>query len=308
MPVLPPLAAVRVFEAAARHENFSRAAEELALTQAGVSYQIKVLEERLGVQLFQRKGRGMILTRLGRQIAPRVSEAFTALEDAFSMLRAENEAVLTITAPLTFATNWLAGRLGEFQMLRPELAVRLDVRDRVVDLSTGEFDVAIRGVEQPGEGVAAYFLMHQFVTPMATAGFLEQNPVCCPADVLSVPRVSPSDEWWAGWLTMMGLADPELQTRHGFKFDSQLLDGQAALAGRGVAMLCPGFYRQAIDSGQLKQLFPEHMLTDRRSFWMVCPEHKRRLNKVRAFHDWLRQALADSFGDDPLHPLLQKGS
>src|ERR1700740_3769397 len=99
MPALPPLAAVRVFEAAARYENYSRAAEELALTQGGVSYQIKLLEERLGAQLFQRKGRGMVLTDLGRRIAPRVTEAFTTLNDAFSMARAENEGVLGITAP-----------------------------------------------------------------------------------------------------------------------------------------------------------------------------------------------------------------
>src|SRR5262245_55727573 len=138
MPQLPPLAAVRVFEAAARHENYNRAAEELALTQAGVSYQIKLLEERLGAQLFMRKGRGMVLTALGKRIAPRVTEAFALLGDAFAAVQAENESVLSITASRSFATNWLAGRIGAFNLMRPNLAVRMHVSDDIVDLAAGE--------------------------------------------------------------------------------------------------------------------------------------------------------------------------
>src|SRR3954467_2620008 len=105
MPNLPPLTAIRVFEAAARHENFSRAAEELAMTQAAVSYQMKLLEERLGASLFVRPSRGMALTELGRRLAPQVSSAFAALRDAFAAVRAESDSILAITAPRTFATN-----------------------------------------------------------------------------------------------------------------------------------------------------------------------------------------------------------
>ena len=106
---LPPLAAVRVFEAAARVGNFTRAAEELGMTQAAVSYQVKLLEERLGQPLFARSGRGIMLTEMGRRIAPQVTGAFDTLGDAFASVRAESESVLTITAPRTVATNWLAG-------------------------------------------------------------------------------------------------------------------------------------------------------------------------------------------------------
>src|SRR5690348_2484978 len=126
---LPPLAAVRVFEAAARVGNFTRAAEELGMTQAAVSYQVKLLEERLGAPLFARSGRGIALTDIGRRIAPQVTGAFDSLGDAFASVRAENESVLTLTAPQTFATVWLAARLGSFQLSRPDLAVRLDVSD-----------------------------------------------------------------------------------------------------------------------------------------------------------------------------------
>src|SRR3954463_10751449 len=113
---IPPLAAVRVFEAAARVGNFTRAAEELGMTQAAVSYQVKLLEERLGPPLFARRARGTARPDMGPRVAPQVTGAFDSLGEAFASVRAENESVLTITAPQTFATVWLAGRLGSFQL------------------------------------------------------------------------------------------------------------------------------------------------------------------------------------------------
>src|SRR3569832_1473365 len=199
MQTIPPLAAVRAFEAAARHENFSRAAEELAMTQAGVSYQMKLLEERLGAPLFVRKGRGMVLTDLGRRIAPRVSEAFATLGEAFAIARTESDTILSITAPRTFATNWLAGRLGDFHIVRPDLAVRLDVSDRVIDLAASEFDVAIRGMPAPSPGLVSHFLMRMPVTPLAHPDFLARHPLTTPADLRAAARISPEDDWWDLW-------------------------------------------------------------------------------------------------------------
>jgi LysR family glycine cleavage system transcriptional activator len=303
MPQLPPLAAVRVFEAAARHENYSRAAEELALTQAGVSYQIKLLEERLGTQLFMRKGRGMALTSLGKRIAPRVTEAFAMLGDAFSAVQAENEAVLSITCSRTFATNWLAGRLGAFNLVKPGLAVRLHVSDDVVDLAAGEVDVAIRGVLDNGPGLIAHFLMRQIVTPMASPAFLTKHPLKTPEDLLKVPRLSPNDDWWATWFASLsgvgytGAQDP------GLRFDSQVLDGNAAIAGHGVAMIFPPMFAEAIEAGLLVQPF-DHFAVEPRPLWLVYPEHKRRLAKVRAFRDWLIDAVREAAGDDPLGMLI----
>ena len=286
MSQLPPLAAVRVFEAAARLENFSRAAEELAMTQAGVSYQIKLLEERLGAPLFLRKGRGIELTPLGRRIAPRITEAFTAMGEAFAAVAAENESVLSITTSRTFATNWLAGRLGAFNLARPGLAVRLHVSDELVDLASGEVDIAIRGVLAHEAGTDARFLIRQMVVPMASPAFLERHPVRRPVDLLSVPRLSPEDEWWQLWFDLFD--DPALCCARGsgLRFDSQVLDGQAAIAGHGAAVLFPFMFREAIAAGQLVPLFPEHA-AEPREFWVVVPEHKRRLAKVRAFRDWL---------------------
>lgn len=303
MPPLPPLAAVRVFEAAARHENYSRAAEELALTQAGVSYQIKLLEERLGAQLFMRKGRGMALTNLGKRIAPRVSEAFALLGDAFAAVQAENEAVLSITCSRTFATNWLAGRLGAFNLVKPGLAVRLHVSDDVIDIAAGDVDVAIRGVLESGPGVVAHFLMRQIITPMASPAFLARHPLKLPVDLLDVPRLSPNDEWWDTWFASLSGARYSGAQDPGLRFDSQVLDGNAAIAGHGVAMIFPPMFAAAIEAGLLVQPFPQFAV-EPRPMWLVYPEHKRRLAKVRAFRDWLLEAVREAAGDDPLGMLI----
>src|SRR5688572_22006291 len=141
---IPPLPAVRVFEAAARHENFTLAAAELGMTQAAVSYQIRALEERVGVPLFVRAKRRVMLSDAGRKTAPIVSSAFDMIGEAFASASAASEKVLTISAAETFASNWLAARLGGFQLEQPQLAVRLHTSNALVDLAAEEIDVAVR--------------------------------------------------------------------------------------------------------------------------------------------------------------------
>src|SRR3954462_14285984 len=141
---IPPLTAIRCFEAAARHLSFSRAAEELGMTQAGVSYQIKVLEDRVGEPLFLRGARGVTLTDSGRRIAPLIGEAFQQLRAAFALIGDDTNAILKLTTLTTFAANWLVPKLGGFQLKHPEIAVRLDASNRVVDFAHEDFDVGIR--------------------------------------------------------------------------------------------------------------------------------------------------------------------
>jgi LysR family glycine cleavage system transcriptional activator len=302
---LPPLAAVRVFEAAARVGNFTRAAEELGMTQAAVSYQVKLLEERLGVPLFARSGRGIALTDMGRRIAPQVTSAFDTLGDAFASVRAENESVLTITAPRTFATNWLAGRLGSFQLARPDLAVRLDVSDTMTDFASGEFDLAIRGMGQPQPGLNCQFLMRMPVVPLANPAFLAQYPAIeKPEDLLSIPRLSPGDDWWDLWFETAMPGRVEAKERPAVRFDSQVLDGNAAIAGHGVAILSPPMWMLAMAAGQLVPV-SSHAPCYRNSFWLVYPENKRGLAKVRAFRDWLIEDMKAALGDDPYGALLE---
>jgi LysR family glycine cleavage system transcriptional activator len=293
---LPPLTAVPVFEAAARHENFSRAAEELAMTQAAVSYQMKILEERIGATLFVRHARGMNLTELGRALAPKVSGAFDALRDAFAAVRADNDSILSITAARTFATNWLAGRLGDFHVARPDLNVRLDVTDTLVDLAAGGFDAGIRGMAAPMPGLACHFLMRMPVTPLASPAFLAAHPLEKPEDLLAVPRLSAEDDWWDLWFDSLPGVPARQRSGPGIRFESQVLDGHAAIAGHGAAILSPPMFRHAIDAGLLVQPFP-HRALYRNSFWLVCPEHKRNLPKVRALRDWLVEAVRVAVGE-----------
>ena len=138
------MAAIRAFEAAARTENFTAAAAELGMTQAAVSYQVKGLEERLGAPLFVRERGRVKLTPLGARLLPALSSAFDTIEAAFATHREEDELLLTVTTTHTFANTWLAWRLGAFQIEHPELAVRMTTSNELVDLRSGDADVAIR--------------------------------------------------------------------------------------------------------------------------------------------------------------------
>lgn len=294
-----------MFEAAARHGNFTRAAEELGMTQAAVSYQMKLLEERLGSRLFARNGRGIMLTELGRRIAPQVSSAFDTLGDAFVTARSETDTVLTISAPRTFSTNWLAYRLGNFHIERAPLAVRLDVCDDLVDFSASEIDLAVRCSTGPWPGLVSHFLMRMPLGLFASPAFLARYPKPETLDdLIAMPRLSLNDEWWDLWLGSLtsGLGQEQRasgdQTYHtGFGFGSQVLDGTAALAGHGIAILSPTMWQETLAAGALVQVH-DHIAYYHNHFWLVYPEYKRNLPKIRAFREWLTAEIASSIGDD----------
>src|SRR6476469_8294185 len=165
---LPPLAAIRAFEAAARTENFTAAAAELGMTQAAVSYQVKGLEERLGAPLFVREKGRVRLTPLGARLLPPLSSAFDSIETAFAAHREEDESLLTITTTHTFANTWLAWRLGAFQMEHPDLAVRLTTSNELCDVRGGDADVAVRAGRGGWEGMEEHRLFENSFTPMAS--------------------------------------------------------------------------------------------------------------------------------------------
>lgn len=281
---LPPLAAVRVFEAAARHLNFTAAANELGMTQAAVSYQIRALEERLGIQLFLRiKGR-VTLSDSGRRVAPLISGAFEALHGAFASLLREEAGTLTVSCSTTFASNWLAPRLGSFQLAQPNLAVQLHSSDTLVDFAHDKVDVAIRSARVPVAGLHTDLLFATDITPMVSPGFLARHEMTVPADLLVVPRLSPEDDWWPLWFAAVGLA-PEPQ-HAGLRLDSQTIEGAAAIAGQGVAILTRQMWTSELAVGRLVAPFAEVASTGA-SFWLVCAESRRLIPKIKAFRAWL---------------------
>lgn len=292
---MPPLTAVRVFEAAARHENFTAAAGELGMTQAAVSYQVKSLEDRLGAALFVReKGRAR-LTPLGRQLLPKLSQAFDTIEQAFASTRAEDEALLTIATTYTFANTWLAWTLGRFQIAHPDLAVRLNTDDRLVDLRAGEADVAIRAGRGDWEGLEQQLLIRSEFTPIASPELIRRvetdlGRALRPADLCELPLLSPHDEWWRIWFADAGVRFDAATRRGGIRLDNQANEGHAAMAGQGVALLTPFLWRQDLRSGRLVQPFAQTS-TAGYAYWLVWPPERRTVPKIKRFREWLTAEL-----------------
>lgn len=290
---LPPLAALRAFEAAARLENFTAAAAELGMTQAAVSYQVKSLEDRLGAPLFVRERGRARLTPLGARLLPSLSSAFDGIEAAFASHEQEDESLLTVTTTHTFANTWLAWRVGAFQMEHPDLAVRMTTSNELVDLRAGDADVAIRAGKGGWEGLEHHRLFDSEFTPMA-------SPECVaaaerklarriePGDMPDQHLISPSDDWWQQWFTDNGLpADQAVLRRPGIRLENQANEGHAAMAGQGFALLTPLLWRGDIAAERLTMPFPERISTRGWAYWLVYPTERRMVPKIKRFREWL---------------------
>ncbi|TKT82689.1 transcriptional regulator GcvA [Aquamicrobium sp. LC103] len=291
---LPPLQATRVFEAAARHGSFTKAAEELGMTQAAVSYQIKVLEDRIGTPLFLRRPRQVTLTEAGQRLAPAITEAFELIGAAWASARSGAQGMLSISTVQTFASNWLAQRIGSFQMAHPGLAVRFDTSPRFVDFAREEVDLAIRAGNGDWPGLATHLLLRTEFTPMlspklaASIGGLKE-----PTDLLRLPIIDPDDPWWTQWLTEAGASAEGLKGRVRSRMGSQAVEGGAAIAGQGVAMLTPAFFASELADGRLVQPF-ELLCSDGHAYWLVYPEARRNAPKISAFRSWILAEFAAS--------------
>jgi LysR family glycine cleavage system transcriptional activator len=290
---LPPLAAIRAFEAAARHQSFTRAAEELGMTQAAVSYQIRLLEDRLGAPLFRRLPRQVVLTDAGRQLAPAVTEAFEALRAAFEGVGRTVDNRLSISVIPTVAAQWLVPRLGRFQEAHPGIAVHIEASNDVIDLTRDGFDLAIRSGTGTWPGLEAHLLIGSRFTPVCSPALLQGRDVRTPADVLNLPLIGPGDPWWTEWFAAAGLGAVDVSDRPGPTLHTQHFEGMAAMAGQGVALVNPHFFAADIAAGRLVQLFDLVVEADR-SYWLVYPSGRRRSPKIRAFRDW---ALAEAARD-----------
>ena len=290
---LPPLNAIRAFEAVARHLSFTRAAEELGMTQAAVSYQIKLLEERVGAPLFLRKPRQVALSEVGNSLAPQVRQAFEIMREAFADTQGEVDGLLSITTVPTFASQWLAQNLGLFQIDNPDIAVRLDSTSNMVDLLNDEFDIGIRTLAAaPEKGVISHLLLKADFTPLLSPALAESiGGVREPADLLKLPMLDPQDEWWALWFEIAGVPGFSAEGRPMSMLNWQSLLGTAAMAGRGVTMLTPALFRDEIASGRLIQPF-KLLAPAGRGYYLVYPENRRNAPKVKLFRDWMLEATA----------------
>lgn len=282
-----PLNALRVFDAVARLNSFTKAGVELGMTQTAVSYQIKLLEENVGELLFLRRPRQISLTEAGERLAPKVAEAFDLLQQAMATVREAAEETLIIHSTATFAQQWLSRHIGSFQLQHPHIAVRLATSSILVDFNREAADVAIRWGKGGWPGLVSHKIMAMDFTPMLSRDAAASvGGIHTPADLLKLPIISAGDVWWQQWFTAAGVDDPGLERFPKNEFGTQILDASIAMAGQGVAMLNPGHFEEDIAAGRLYQPFPL-TCTDGRDYWLAYPEGRRNIAKIKAFRRWL---------------------
>jgi LysR family glycine cleavage system transcriptional activator len=292
MSVLPPLPAIRAFEAAGRLENFSRAAEELGMTQAAVSYQIRQLEGQLGQQLFVRENGRVRLTDSGRRLLGPVGDAFAGMRQAFADLGEESAGVLAVSASVSLGNTWLSATIGRFQLRFPDLALRLSISNEIVDLARGEFDLAVRVGRGQWDGHKSDFLFRLHHAPLCSPEFAARHDLKEPHDLFAVERLAPNDTIWGDWFALAGVGEPLPPSRHGLVLDNQSQEAVAAQAGFGIAMMTPFFWRAELESGRLVQPFGEVLIRPI-SQYLVHPERRVGVRKIERFREWLHEELAN---------------
>ena len=292
---LPPLSALRAFEATARLKSFGKAAAELNVTPAAISHQIHALEEDLGVRLFRRLNRAIELTASARVLLPGLSDAFAEIHASVRRLRAHNDTgTLTVTASPSFAAKWLVLRLHRFQERYPDIDVRISANDDVVDLTRGDFDIAVRYGTGRYPGLTVELLMRNEVFPACSPQLLEAGPPLRTPEDLShhalihdqaVDR-DPLAPTWAMWLKAAGVAG--VPPTPGLSFSVGYMALDAAIAGHGVALAYSTIASADLAAGRLVRLF-SLALPDLFAYYIVTAPGALERPKVRAFRDWLRQ-------------------
>jgi LysR family glycine cleavage system transcriptional activator len=294
---LPPLNALRAFEAAARHLNFSRAADELSVTPGAVSQQIQNLEDYVGAALFKRTPRGLLLTDSAQTALPALREAFDRLAEAASLLTAAVDGRrLTLTAAPSFAAKWLVPRLGRFEEAYPQVDVWLSADMDLVDFGTGEVDLAIRYGAGPYPALEAVRLMSETVIPVMSPDLMAANPVNAPGDLArhvllhdGSPDADESCPDWLMWLAARGVKG--FDANRGPRFNQSSLVIEAAVGGRGVALAKRALAQDDLDAGRLIVPMPIATSVDF-AYYVVHPKAKGRLPQVKAFVGWLTAEAA----------------
>ena len=286
---LPPLNALRAFEAAARHLNFSRAADELAVTPGAVSQQIQNLEDYVGAALFKRTPKGLLLTDAA---LPALREAFDRLAEAASMLTAAVDGRrLTVSVAPSFAAKWLVPRLGKFEEAHPHVDVWVSAGMELVDFASGEIDIAIRYGAGRYPGLEVARLMQETVIPVAAPELLAANPLNDIDELAGhillhdgSPDADDSCPDWTMWLAARGIRG--VDGARGPRFNQSSLVIEAAVNGRGVALAKRALAQADLDAGRLVAPFQIATAVDF-AYYVVHPKAKGRLPQVKAFVSWL---------------------
>jgi LysR family glycine cleavage system transcriptional activator len=287
---LPPLNALRAFEATARHLSVKNAADELCVTPGAVSQMLKHLETHLGVVLFRRANRGVFLTDAGQSYLPAIRNAFRQIGEATRRTMVSGDSgILTVSAAPFFASAWLIPRLTAFQDAHPDIDVQIVTGKALVDFAQGGVDVAIRHGLGRYPGLRADRLLAVEIVPVAAPALVARLGV--PSDSAALtqwPLVHEAErKEWHRWFHARGIDD--IRSPRGPSFDDSTLLLQAVLAGQGAGLLPAGLVAADVDAGRLITLAKVVLLEDY-AYYLVCPTASSEAPKVAAFRDWILAA------------------
>jgi LysR family transcriptional regulator, glycine cleavage system transcriptional activator len=277
---------LRVFEASARHGNFTRAAEELGVTPTAVSLRIRELEAELGQSLFVRNGPRIALTEAGSRLAGRMAEVMRLTRSAVAECKTAG-VTLRITATPTFAAHWLAPRLAAYHTLVPATRIRLDVSTEI--RQPDQFDVAIRSGFGDWPDMQMVPLLSVLGTPMLSSALAQRYAVRTPADLQNVPLLP--DVNWKSWFRQVGIADPVLHLTSTMMM-TQDMTAAAAVGGAGVALLSPVLFGSLVAEGKLVRPF-EPTFVGPETYYALRHQQDDRPEPAH-FVDWLCDAIATS--------------
>lgn len=291
---LPPLNALRVFDSAARHLSFTKAAEELFVTQAAVSHQIKTLEEFLGLKLFRRRNRSLLLTEEGQSYYLDIKEIFSSINEATRKLLARSaKGALTVSLSPSFAIQWLVPRLSGFNQAYPGIDVRIQAVDREEDKLADDVDVAIFYGRGNWTGLRTDRLYAEYLIPVCAPSLLTgEKPLKTPSDLIYHTLLhDTSRRDWQSYVRQLEIQN-QINVQQGPIFSHSSMVIQAAVHGQGVALVNNVMARSEIESGRLVRPFPD-VLVSKNAFYLVCQDSQAELGKIAAFRQWILSQAAN---------------
>ena len=292
---LPSLNALKAFEAAARNESFTRAAEELYVTQGAVSHQVKALEAELGVRLFSREPQRLVITEAGRDYLAVVRDALDRIAMGTErLLHRQSAGVLTVSTSPNFASKWLVHRLGRFADAHPAIDLRVSATHHHVDFAREDVDLAIRHGDGIAPGLDVTRLLKEELFPVCSPKLMRgRHALRKPADIAAHTLLHLDNRQdWSKWLDAAGVKDADLSRGAVFNQASMAID--AALDGQGIALARTALAAHDLICGRLVRPF-SLVLPVSYAYWIVCPKATAKLPKITTFREWLvAEALEDA--------------
>ena len=289
---LPSLNAVRAFEAAARHESFTQAAQELCVTQGAVSHQVKALEAELGIKLFTRERHRLVITEAGRQYLGVIRDALDRIALGTERLqKRQNSGVLTVSTSPDFAAKWLVHRIGSFSDAYPDIDLRISASLHHVDFAREDVDLAVRHGDGNWIGLDVVRLSGEELFPICSPKLVAGRRMRKPADVLKFPLLHFEDRTnWSRWLEASGVVGADVSYGPVLNRASMVID--AAVDGQGVALARTTLAAWDLINGRLVRPFAVTLPLSR-CYWIVSPKATAGLPKITMFREWLLGEAAD---------------